>query len=134
LRADRQERLALCRRLIGVPVPPPAARLVPPAPLNSVPSPVTGRMESAPVELSMTESASSPEVNPNVLPASSMPAVLLLMLALSSDDSGWLLACASSAPILRPCPSCGQRELHTIWEQPRPRDPHRKTKDPWNTS
>jgi hypothetical protein len=130
----RQERLALCRRLLGVPVPLPAACLIPPAPLHNEPSPVAGRMESAPVELSMAESASSPEVNPNVLPTLSLSAVLLLTLALSCDAMGWLLACASSAPILRRCPSCGQGELQTIWEQPRPRGPHRKTKDPWNTS
>jgi hypothetical protein len=130
----RQERLALCRRLLGVPVPPPAARLVPSAPLNSVPSPVTDRVGSMTMELSMAESPSSLVVTPNALPASSLPAVLLLMLALSSDALGWLLACASSAPVLRRCPSCGQGELQTIWEQPRPRGPHRKTKDPWNTS
>jgi hypothetical protein len=130
----RHERLALCRRLLGVPVSLPSACLIPPAPVHNEPSPVPGRMESAPVALSIAESASSPVTNPNDLPALSLPAVLLLTLALSCDALGWLLACASPAPVLRRCPSCGQGELQTIWEQSRPRGPHRKTKDPWNTS
>jgi hypothetical protein len=130
----RHERLALCRRLLSVPVPSPAARLVPPAPLSTEPSPGTDRVGSVPIELPMAESPSSPVVTPNALSASSLPAVLLLAMALSCDALGWLLACASSAPVLRRCPSCGQGELQTIWEQPRPRGPHRKTKDPWNTS
>ena len=130
----RQERLALCRRLLGVPVPLPAVCLIPPAPLHNEPSPVAGRMESAPVELSMAESASSPEVNRNAPPIWSLSVVVLLTLALSCDAMGWLLACASSVPAFRRCPSCGQGELQTIWEQPRPRGPHRNTKDPWNTS
>ena len=130
----RHERLALCRRLLSVPVPSPAARLVPPAPLSTEPSPGTDRVGSVPIELPMAESPSSPVVTPNALSASSLPAVLLLAMALSCDALGWLLACASSAPVLRRCLSCGQGELQTIWEQPRPRGPHRKTKDPWNTS
>src|ERR1700722_6963242 len=39
----RHERLALCRRLLSVPVPLPAARLVPPAPLTTEPTPGTDR-------------------------------------------------------------------------------------------
>jgi hypothetical protein len=130
----RQERLALCRRLLGVPVPLPSAGLIQPAPVHDEPSPVPSRMESAPVALSMAESASSLVVTPNAPPASSLPAMVLLLLALSSDALRWLFACASSAPVLRRCPSCGQGELQTIWEQPRLRGPHRKTKDSWNTS
>jgi hypothetical protein len=49
------------------------------------------------------------------------------------DAMAALLACAT-APPLRRCPTCGQGELQTIWEQPRPRGPQRKTKAPWNTS
>jgi hypothetical protein len=130
----RRERLALCRRLLSVPVPLPAARLVPPAPLSTEPSPGTDRVGSVPIELPMAESPSSPVVTPNALSASSLPTVLLLALALSCDALGWLLGCASLAPVVRRCPSCGQGELQTIWEQPRPRGPHRKTKDSWNTS
>jgi hypothetical protein len=130
----RHERMALCRRLLGVSVPLPGACVLPPTPPKSVPSSVTGRIESAPVELSMAESASSGVVNPSALPAFSLPAVLLLTLALSCDALGWLLACVSPRPVLRRCPSCDQGELQTIWAQPRPRGPHRKTKDPWNTS
>ena len=130
----RHERLALCRRLLGVPVPVPTAPLVPPAPPHSVPSPVTDRVGAVPIALSMAESPSSAVVTPIALPSSSLPPALLFLLALSSDALGWLFACASSAPVLRRCPSCGQGELQTIWEQPRPRGWQRKTKDPWNTS
>src|SRR5450432_2885840 len=112
---SRHERLALCRRLLGVPVPLPPTCLIPPAPLKSVPSPVTDRVESAPVELSMAERVLSSEVSPNALPALSMSAVLFLTLALSCDGMGWLLACVSPPPVLRRCPSCGQGQLQTIW-------------------
>jgi Putative transposase len=134
----RHERLALCRRLLGVPVPVPlplpAARLVAPAPLSTEPSPGTDRAGAVPIERSMAENPSFPVSTPNTLPASSLPAVLLLMLALSCDGLGWLLACASSLPVVRRCPSCGQGELQTIWEQPRPRGRQRQTKNAWNTS
>jgi hypothetical protein len=121
----RHERLALCRRLLGVPAPLPAACLVPPAPPSGGSSPITSRTGAGPVELM---------VEPNVLPGMSLSAVLLLTLALSCEALGWLLACASAAPVLRRCKSCGQGELQTIWEQPRPHGRQRKTKAPWNTS
>jgi hypothetical protein len=119
---DRQARLALCRRLLGVPAP------------SIEPSLDMDRLHTAPVELSMPETAASSSVaDPNAQPALSLSAVLLFILALSSDGLGWLFACAASPPVRR-CSSCGQGELQTIWEQPRPRGPQRKTKDPWNTS
>jgi hypothetical protein len=121
----RHERLALCRRLLGVPAPPPATCLVAPEPLGTAPSSVP----SEPVESPQTGS-----VKPNDLSAMSLSAVLLLTLALSCDALGWLLACTSSASVQRRCKSCGQGELQTIWEQPRPRGLHGKTKAPWNTS
>jgi hypothetical protein len=121
----RHERLALCRRLLGAPAALPATRDIPPAPLSGGSSPITSRVEAGPVE-SVAE--------PNVLPGMSLSAALLLTLALSCEALGWLLACASSAPVLRSCKSCGQGELQTIWEQPRPRSRQRKTKDPWDSS
>jgi hypothetical protein len=121
----RRERLALCRHLLGVPAPLPAACPIPPAPPSSGSSPITSRMGVAPVEL---------VDEPNELPGLSLSAVLLLTLALSCEALGWLMACASSGSVVRRCKSCGQGELQTIWEQPRPRGLHGKTKDPWNTS
>ena len=130
----RRERLALCRRLLGVPTSLPPAGPIPPMPLPSAPDSLTDRMKSAPVELPTPENASPSATTPNALPALSLPAVLLLTLALSWDALGWLLACASSFPVVRRCPSCGLGELQTIWEQPRPPGRQRKTKAPWNTS
>lgn len=120
---DRQARLALCRQLLVAPAP------------SIEPSPVPRRTESVPVESPMAASASSScVVNPNAPPELSLSTVLLVMLALSCDALGWLMVCASSAPLPRRCPTCGQGELQTIWEQPRPRGPLRQTKEPWNTS
>jgi hypothetical protein len=130
----RRERLALCRRLLGLQTALPPACPIPSTPLPSAPDPITDRINSAPVELPMAENASPPAITPNALPELSLPAVLLLTLALSWDALGWLLACASSPPVRRRCPSCGQGELQTIWEQPRPPGRQRKTKALWNTS
>lgn len=113
---DRQARLALCRNLL------------------IAPSIVTDRLETAPVELSMPETAPSPSVAaPNAPPPLSLSAILFLALALGCDAMAALLACATSPPVRR-CSSCGQGELQTIWEQPRPRRPQCKTQGPWNTS
>jgi hypothetical protein len=116
---DRQARLALCRRLLGVPV------------ASIEPSPVTDRLEAAPVE--MPQAAPSSVADLNAQRALSLSTVLFLALALGCNAMAALLACAASPPVRR-CPSCGQGELQTIWEQPRPRGPQRQTKDPWNTS
>jgi hypothetical protein len=126
---DRRERLELCRRLLGVPAPP--CRLNPPAPLPCEAIAINDRIA---VELPMPTSAALPATEPNTTNNSSLPAILLLTLALSCDAWGWLLACACSTSPQRRCPSCGQGELQTIWEQPRPRGAHGQSKDPWNTS
>jgi hypothetical protein len=116
---DRQARLALCRRLLVAPAP------------SIEPSPVTDRLETAPVE--MPEAAPSSVASANAQSALSLSAVLFLALALGCDAMAALLACAASPPARR-CSSCGQGELQTIWEQPRPRGQQRPTKAPWNTS
>jgi hypothetical protein len=108
---DRQARLALCRRLLVAPAP------------SIEPSPVTDRLETAAVEMP----------DPTAQPALSLSAVLFLALTLGCDAMAALLACAASPPVRR-CSSCGQGELQTIWEQPRPRGQQRPTKAPWNTS
>jgi hypothetical protein len=110
---DRQARLALCRRLLVGSAP------------SIEPSVDTDRLATAPVEM--------PQAAPNAPPALSLSAVLFLALALGCDAMAALLACAASPPVRR-CLSCGQGELQTIWEQPRPRGPQRKPQDPWNTS
>ena len=118
---DRQTRLALCRRLLVAPAP------------SIEPSVDTDRLETAPVEIPIAETVSSSVASANAQPALSLSAVLFLALALGCDAMAALLACAASPPVRR-CPSCGQGELQTIWEQSRPRGPQRKTKAPWNTS
>ena len=128
----RHERLALCRHLLGVPVPLPAARFVPPALPSTEPSHPTA--PAVPLALPMANGPTSLVAMPNALSTSSLPAMMLLMVALSCDALGWLFACVSPAPVLRRCPSCGQGELHTIWERPRPYGRQRKTKDAWNSS
>ncbi len=131
---DRRERLALCRRLLGVAVPPSGLvpRVRPSHDANSVTAPIASPRAESPTP----GSASLPAVAlaPSAPPDAWLPSVLLVALALSCDALGWLLACASSPAVLRRCPSCGQGELQTIWEQPRPRSPHGKTKASWNTS
>jgi len=116
---DRQARLALCRRLLVAPAP------------SIEPSLDVDRLATAPVE--MPETAPSLVVSANAPPALSLSTVLFLALALGCDAMAALLACAASPPVRR-CSSCGQGELQTIWEQPRPRGPQRNTQDPWNTS
>jgi hypothetical protein len=140
----RSKRLALCRRLLGV--APSAGSLpndeaTPSRDRQGAVSPGVSSIPTALTNPAPRDNEPTPGANPadaathsRIRPELALVVLLLLTMALSNKALGWLLACLLTAPPARRCPSCGQGELQTIWERPRPRAASRKSAEPWNTS
>jgi hypothetical protein len=137
----RRERLTLCRRLLGVPasVPPPATNPIQSRDRQGAVShgqslTIAAPTDPAPPGNEPTHGADS-ATNRRTLPESALVVLLLLTLVLSNKALACLLACVlTPPPASRRCLSCGQGELQTIWERPRPRGPRRANTNLSDTS
>ena len=132
----RRERLALCRRLLGVSAPVPREGESEPGRVRTVAASSVrqtgGTSESGSAVAALPAARALPSL---VTPSTpSLLSMVVLMLALSSEALGWLVALLPLLPTSRRCPSCGQGELQTIWQRPRPPGAGRPNKGRRDTS